>query len=466
MSDSPLEVSFDRGTLLIEEGTARALRVLPGYFLWDSRVGGWRAPACHLGEFLDGLRAGGTRFVYRSPRPAGFLPARVDRSRLPPLRPYQEEALRAWSAAGRRGLVSLPTGSGKTRLAVTALLSLARPALVVAPTRELVRQWAATLARHYPHPIGLYADGEHELRPLTVATYQSAHIHLDLLGDHFDVLVADEVHHFSAQGVGEVAQMATAAWRLGLSGTLPETGKNLARLEALFGPVCFSLPIASLSGTYLAEVSLRVVPLRLEPDERRAYERLRSEFLRSWRPFAASHPDASWQEFTRAACRSPGGRAALSAFHASRKLLALPRAKLLALDHLIDLHRTEPTIVFTADNDSAYEVSRRFLVPALTCDIERGERKTVLEHFDQGVYRTIVSARCLNEGIDVPAASVAIVAGGSGSPVQHAQRIGRVLRPVPGKHAVVYELVVERTSDWTAAARRKPADVARSILAL
>jgi superfamily II DNA or RNA helicase len=49
---------------------------------------------------------------------------------------------------------------------------------------------------------------------------------------------------------------------------------------------------------------------------------------------------------------------------------------------------------------------------------------------------------------------VGIVAGGSSSPVEHAQRIGRVLRPAPGKRAIVYELVLSGTSEWRASERR------------
>jgi len=78
----------------------------------------------------------------------------------------------------------------------------------------------------------------------------------------------------------------------------------------------------------------------------------------------------------------------------------------------------------------------------------------ILDRFRRGIYRALVSAKVLNEGIDVLDASVAIVAGGSSSRVEHAQRIGRVLRPAPGKKALVYELVVAGTGEWTVSDRR------------
>jgi len=95
--------------------------------------------------------------------------------------------------------------------------------------------------------------------------------------------------------------------------------------------------------------------------------------------------------------------------------MALPQAKLTAVDCLLAAHGGKARIVFTRDNRSAYEISRRFLVPAITCETGRREREQILEDFRAGCYRTLVSANVLNEGSDVPAASVALIAGGTGS---------------------------------------------------
>ena len=78
----------------------------------------------------------------------------------------------------------------------------------------------------------------------------------------------------------------------------------------------------------------------------------------------------------------------------------------------------------------------------ITCDIPRAERAAALERFRRGELRALVSARVLNDGIDVPDADVAIVVGGTQGEREHVQRIGRLLRPQEGKTAVVYELVM------------------------
>ncbi|HET8539745.1 MAG TPA: helicase-related protein [Anaeromyxobacter sp.] len=89
------------------------------------------------------------------------------------------------------------------------------------------------------------------------------------------------------------------------------------------------------------------------------------------------------------------------------------------------------------------------------CDIPRAERAAALERFRRGELTTLVSARVLNEGIDVPDAEVAIVVGGTQGTREHVQRIGRLLRPKDGKTAVLYELVMRGTSEVPQSRRRR-----------
>ncbi|HXJ83714.1 MAG TPA: helicase-related protein [Candidatus Methylomirabilis sp.] len=74
---------------------------------------------------------------------------------------------------------------------------------------------------------------------------------------------------------------------------------------------------------------------------------------------------------------------------------------------------------------------------------------------------TLVSARVLNEGLDVPDADVAVVVGGTLGERAHVQRVGRLLRPCAGKRAIVYELVTRDTIEVSQALRRRRGLVAR-----
>jgi superfamily II DNA or RNA helicase len=144
-----------------------------------------------------------------------------------------------------------------------------------------------------------------------------------------------------------------------------------------------------------------------------------------------------------------------------RRLLAFTHAKRRALQSLLDRHRSSRMLIFTADNDTAYAIAREHLVMPLTCDIGRQERDDVLERFRRGDVRTLVSARVLNEGLDVPDADTAVVVGGALGEREHVQRVGRLLRPGEGKRAVVYELVTRHTIEVGQARRRRLGLVAR-----
>jgi len=118
-------------------------------------------------------------------------------------------------------------------------------------------------------------------------------------------------------------------------------------------------------------------------------------------------------------------------------------------------------LIFTADNEAAYAIAREHLVMPLTCDIGRQERDDVLERFRRGDIRTLVSARVLNEGLDVPDADIAVIVGGALGEREHVQRVGRLLRPSEGKRAVVYELVTRNTIEVGQAHRRRQGLVVR-----
>src|SRR5690606_35003226 len=148
-----------------------------------------------------------------------------------------------------------------------------------------------------------------------------------------------------------------------------------------------------------------------------------------------------WSEFIMRAARSAAGQRAMQAYRRQRELAFAAGKKLDHVERLLELHRNERTLIFTQDNATAYEVSRRFLVPVITHQTKIRERSEILSRFAEGSYGAIATSKVLNEGVDVPDASVAIVFSGSGSVREHVQRLGRVLRRKGDKQAILYELV-------------------------
>ena len=111
-----MKLRFDRGTIVLTDPPKELDLVGAPGVRWDPRVHAHRAPASQYPALKRWLLHRGSRFQDIPPpaRPTHELWSDVD------LRPYQEAALSAWELEHRRGVVALPTGSGKTRLALAA----------------------------------------------------------------------------------------------------------------------------------------------------------------------------------------------------------------------------------------------------------------------------------------------------------------------------------------------------------
>jgi superfamily II DNA or RNA helicase len=453
-----MEIRFDRGTLVLLDGPdGLDLEGLRGV-RWDPRVGVHRAPANRHAEIRAALEGRGVRFLDRVP---ATLPV-PGTFREFDLRPYQEEAYACWAARGRRGVVVLPTGSGKTRLAAAAIAREQAPAICLVPTRVLVEQWRKVLGEFYEGEVGCFGDGERVLAPVTVSTYESAWRNMERLGNRFSLLVVDEVHHFGGGGREEALEMCCAAARLGLTATPPEAPAAVDRLTNLMGPVVFQLSIDDLAGEYLAGYQIVTQEVDLDLDERVSYEEWMELFRAVHGRFTKLHPHASWEDFVRESGGTDAGRRALAAWRSARRLLAFCRSKRTRLAELLRRHAGARILVFTGDNEAAYAVAREHLIMPLTCDIGRAERDAVLSAFRAGKLRALVSSQVLNEGFDVPDAEVAIIVAGRLGKREHVQRIGRLLRPALDKRALVYELVVGGTVEVRQTARKRQGLAARS----
>jgi superfamily II DNA or RNA helicase len=351
-------------------------------------------------------------------------------------------------AAGKRGIVALPTGAGKTRVALAAILACGVPAVILCPTLALMAAWASELGATLGERIGIVGDGERTIERVTVMTFESAYRRLDSVGDRFGLLVVDEVHHFASGARAEALEACAATARLGLSATAPPAGtEGAARLSDLIGPVVMEVSVGELTGKHLAALSVIRLPVTLEDDERRRYERLAEPFATLRRLFFRRHVGATYEEMVRVIGATAEGRAALRDHAAAVQLACFPREKRFLVSALLARHRPDRTIVFTARVEDAYRVAEQDLIPVITGEVGARERERILSKFKDGRIRAVVSARVLNEGIDVPDARIAIVASGSLGAREHVQRIGRVLRPAPGKRALVYELVTKDTID-------------------
>jgi superfamily II DNA or RNA helicase len=452
MDATSIQLAFEGGTLTVHGATPERLAALP-YCQHDPRTGLYRAEAAAYRPLVEHLRREGIAYDDKA-RAYQPTPWNLRASREP--FPHQTEALDTWWKGGARGVVVLPTGTGKTFLAVLAIHKAARPALVITPTIDLLHQWYAELLDAFDAPVGLIGGGHYEIQPLTVTTYDSAHIHLDRWGNRFGLVVFDECHHLPGPSYMEAARGSIAPFRLGLTATPERQDGQEAILGTLIGPIVYRREIKELAGDFLAEYRAERIYVDLTPEEQQRYQQARDQYRRfcSDRGISLGGP-RGWQRFIQETCRSRDGRAAFEAYREQRRLVLAAPAKLMQLEKLLHRHRRDRTLIFTYDNATVYQIARRFLVPAITHQTKAKERRQILQAFHSGEYNVVVTSRVLNEGVDVPAANIGVILSGSGTVREHVQRLGRLLRKHGDKQALLYEVVTRGTVEEFTSDRRR-----------
>ncbi len=453
MARTPI-LTYDRGTLILHPPPRG--RAWMDFATWDDRVEKFRIPAIQYRALVEALQAEETLF---SDEAKAFYSLEL----LPSLEmePYlhQSEALAAWKLAGRQGVVVLPTAAGKTYLAQMAMQATPRTTLIVVPTLDLMHQWYAHLKAAFPDTeVGLLGGGSRDKTPILVATYDSAAIHIETLGSQYALLIFDECHHLPTDFNRVIAEFAIAPYRLGLSATPERTDGKHTELNILIGKEVYRKRAEDLAGTALAEHQIVQIKVKLSQQEREKYNQLiqlRNDFLRESKISLGSLQ--GWQRFVQMSARSQTGRRAMLAHRQAKEIALGTDGKLRILANLLAKHYPERILIFTADNATVYCISQEFLIPAITHQTPVKERHEILTKFRSGEYKSLVASHVLNEGVDVPAASVAIILSGTGSAREYIQRLGRVLRKgnTENKQAILYEVVAEDTSEERTSARRR-----------
>jgi superfamily II DNA or RNA helicase len=444
-------VVFQGGTLVLRDVGTQERPPAPFKLIKER----WRCEGYHYGSLQPYLQEQDVRDIVPRWQP---LNLKMQEMREP--HDYQVAALAAWDRAGRRGSIVLPTGAGKTFVAIQAINRVNRSTVVVAPTIDLLHQWYARLVNAFACDVGVYYSGEKKVLPLTVTTYHSAGDLMTDYGNAFKLIIFDEVHHLPAPSWGEAALMAPAPFRLGLTATYPEEHEQANgrwRVDDLIGPIVYTKRIEELVGQQLAHYRTQRLRIDLSAEERARYDAdyaIYMGFVRS-RQLQRSHGAGWLMELMRLSAIDTQARRALLARQRLLQLLGSCEGKFTALDALLREYATERVLVFTEHNAMVYDIACRHLVPAITHETHAAERKHILDGFQEGRYRVIVTSKVLNEGVDVPEAKVAIVLGGTSGAREYIQRLGRVLRKVENRQAVLFEVLARKTIEEGKSQRRR-----------
>ena len=376
---------------------------------------------------------------------------------------HQLAAIAAWEASGRHGVFEHATGSGKTFTAITAIkkhLATDQPAIVLVPSQLLLEQWRREIEEEIPDSTILMCGGGHTkwktngklrahtspdlgMNRIVLSTMQTAatdtFINGVYGGDHL-LIVADEIHQIGSPFNARAMAIQTGA-ALGLSATPIRYGdpEGTANIFKRFGPVLpppITLQNAIDSGR-LVNYEYHPHPVHLSEDEAERWKKLTKQIS-----FELAK--------SKKAVNGNGG------LTDKAKMLLIQRSRIAKKAQVkpglaagIICKEYEPGqrwLVYCEDSDQLSE-TMGLLTDGGLHPIEyhsgmEGDRPAALEWFTRfgGV---LVSIKCLDEGIDIPAVSHAFILASSQNPRQFIQRRGRVLRKSGQKLlAVIHDAIV------------------------
>ncbi|MBN1973327.1 MAG: DEAD/DEAH box helicase family protein [Sedimentisphaerales bacterium] len=451
-------LSFDQGTLLLNGVNQDQLPEMSSsnFWMWDTRTGAWRCDAIYYSAVSKSLcEKFGKDFSDEVMKPQSVSFSKIN---LPELRDEQKEALESWNRSGRRGQIIMPTGTGKTEVALAAMARVKTATLIAAPVRDLMYQWHRRILRAFDYDSGIVGDGLSDIKPITVTTYDSAYIHMAKMGAGFGLLIFDEEHHLPGKCRREAAILSTASMRLGLTATPQRSDDLHTDLDWLIGPVVYDMPFHHARGSTLADFDVVRIPVALTDSEQTTYDQCNRAIQNYIFTKRKEKPGYDWQDLCKESGKEPQARHVQKAYYLKQSIENRASEKLRVLEDIFRLHKGQQILVFAGSNRMAIEVSCRFLVPTILSHTRKRERLAVLDGFANGKFEVLVANRVLDEGVDVPEAKVAVIIGGQGSTRQAKQRLGRILRKTGSTRATLYEVVCEDTKEVHRSRKRRKSD--------
>ncbi|QLK26373.1 DEAD/DEAH box helicase [Natrinema zhouii] len=332
------------------------------------------------------------------------------------LRDYQSKWVNHF-AERQSGVFVGPPGSGKTIAALGAIEVIGGETLIIVPNRELAQQWEDEIVQKTtlaPQKVGQYHGGTKQIRPVTIATYDTASMsrHRELFNERdWGLVIADECHHSVASTWKRFREIQSKA-RLGLSATPVREADDPKEIYTLIGP-----PIGTDWGSLFADGWVE------KPDV---------ELITV--PWASSKIRERYQ-------RASGSKRLIEAARNPKKQQVI--------NSILKEHPGQKKLIFVDWIKQGKELAEELNLPFIYGETNHVKREEIYDRFRQGTIDALIISRVGDEGIDLPDAEVAIIASTMGSSrSQTGQRAGRTMRPLGD--ANVYIILTEGSGeeDW------------------
>lgn len=410
---------------------------------------------------------------------------------------WQEECLKRWFNHQGRGIVQAVTGSGKTWLALEAARRLEQKRKgklyirIVVPNGALLRQWDRTIkefradypdGEKKPDKIGLRGcgykdppDSKYMIYVINSARYElSREILAKLRDGHSVFLIADECHRYESgqnrlifEFLPYIKPFEDRFYSMGLTATLP-SGEARQYLSAVLGRRIYSYGMADASAFHtVCPYEIYHIGLSLLQGERAEYEELSERMFLLYQQLIQVHPVLAKLnlkerfELLRRIAGDKDGKLAeaasryMSLSYRRKSLVCQASARIACAEDLIArLDPKEKILIFGERIAQAEELYRllqeRYPGKAGRYHSKMGQQanRNVLDRFRDGEIRLLIACKAVDEGLDVPDASVGIILSGTSTQRQRIQRLGRILRKKEdGGGACLYYLHVTESCE-------------------
>lgn len=332
---------------------------------------------------------------------------------LPALRYYQKTAARKLQEEGR-GIVVMPTGTGKTVTVARMIWDLSVPkTLIVTPSKRITAMMLKTMERYFGKGkvAKLNTKSGRLEKPINIVNIQAL-IKLDpnVFAD-LDAVFIDEFHHSAAETYRDVNlnHLKRCYFRIGLTATnFRNDGSDIA-LESVLSHVLYE---------YSIEQAIKDKVIHA-PD----FDIVQFEHGREY---------DTWQE-----CYKDG------------VVLNEDRNKMIA--EIVEHYKGRHILVLVKEIEHGEAL--KALIPD-SMFINGQETDTVqdrmMDQFHSGKVKVLIGTSVIGEGVDLPIADTLIMAGGGKARSAIMQNVGRILRLHPGKTNAILVDIDDIDVDWLA----------------
>jgi len=394
------------------------------------------------------------------------------------LRPYQQEAIDNWLKHDKKGIFEMATGTGKTIAALGCIQKVEAEhsqlvTIIASPFNHLSVQWKREIEDFGFNNEILLADSSNskwknqladflldisngikdKLIILTTHDTLSGTDFIKIMGlsEINSLLIVDEVHGIGAP-IRKNGLLNNYQFRLGLSATprrwLDDEGTE--DIFNYFGDVVYEFSLKKAINTinpengqtYLTPYEYIPIFVDLSDNELDEYDEITKKIARS---FYQTKDKKEQQEWFNILCIK------------RQKIIVDAVNKIRKLSEILDeIPEIKYCLIYTSPHqlndvqtllNNKGIIQHKFTLNEGTKKEEKygniSEREFLLKNFANGNYQALVAIKCLDEGVDVPPARIAVIMASSGNSRQYIQRRGRILRNYPGKEkSTIYDLIV------------------------